>query len=353
LENLVGGPTKLLATVMALPLIDGIFPALVLAGTLDSPLQVVETGLLIFGGSATMAVILAEMDGSPREQVTSILVLAAFLLPVAALEASLAKTIESVIDMVVFKRFAALVILAVAAKTASSEVGELLPRPGAIIGLGLLASVSPSGLTVSVVLDPMLMLKAASAAGVGIAFALGVAITGPQLRGRVDIDRFRFGSAVALGVLGLSVLELGIVGSEHPVALGVLLVTAIFSYDPEGSIEAAAADDESDGGDGDSDAVETDDAEESVEDAEPVGDTGTSVVADGKGSSTSSGTAGAGGTTTNGVSATDGGSNGASPSSNGESPPTAAIDPVDSDGTSTDGEERSGGHQDGARAPWL
>ncbi|MFB6176310.1 MAG: hypothetical protein ABEI99_04055, partial [Halobaculum sp.] len=59
LEQLVEGPTRLLATVMALPLVDGIFPALVLAGTLDQPLRIVETGLLIFGGSATMAVILA------------------------------------------------------------------------------------------------------------------------------------------------------------------------------------------------------------------------------------------------------------------------------------------------------
>ncbi|MEZ3115395.1 DUF5794 domain-containing protein [Halobaculum sp. MBLA0147] len=255
LEQLVGGPTKLLATVMALPLVDGIFPALVLAGTLEQgPLRIVETGLLIFGGSATMAVILAEMDGSRREQVASILVLAAVLLPVAAVEAAMAETIRSLIDMPRFKRFAALVILAVAAKTASAEVGELLPRPAAIIGLGLLASVSPAGFQLVVELDPGLMVRAAAAAGVGVAFALGVALTGPKLRGRVDIDRFRFGSAVALGVLGLSILELGIVGSEHPVALGVLLVTMVFSYDPSGDGVVDAADGSDDDSDGSDDA---------------------------------------------------------------------------------------------------
>ena len=251
LEQLVGGPTKLLATVMALPLIDGIFPALVLAGALSDPLRIVETGLLIFGGSATMAVILAEMDGTPREHVWSILTLAAVLLPLAALEAALAETIRSLLDLEVFKRFAALVILAVAAKTASAEIGELLPRPGAIIGLGLLASLSPAGVTLAVDADPVMMAKAAAAAGVGVAFALGVAVSGPQLRGRVDLDRFRFGSAVALGVLGLSVLELGIVGTEHPVALGVLLVTAVFSYDPNGEPpvgEGSESDDDHDDG---------------------------------------------------------------------------------------------------------
>lgn len=243
LEQLVEGPTRLLATVMGLPLVDGIFPALVLAGALSEPLRVIETGLLIFGGSATMAVILAEMDGTPREHVAAILTLAAILLPVAALEAALAETIKSLLNLVVFERFAALVILAVAAKTASAEIGELLPRPGAIIGLGLLASLSPSGAKLAINADPGTMASAAAAAGVGVVFALGVAVAGPQLRGRVDIDRFRFGSAVALGVLGLSVLDLGLIGSDNPVALGVLLVTAIFSYDPDGESDPRADDD--------------------------------------------------------------------------------------------------------------
>ncbi|MEZ3144285.1 DUF5794 domain-containing protein [Halobaculum sp. MBLA0143] len=286
LEQLVDGPTKLLATVMGLPLVDGIFPALVLAGALSQPLQIVETGLLIFGGSATMAVILAEMDGTPREHVAAILVLAAVLLPLAALEAALAETIKSLLDLAVFKRFAALVILAVAAKTASAEVGELLPRPGAIIGLGLLASLSPAGVTLVVDADPVMMVKAAAAAGVGVAFALGVAVAGPRLRGRVDLDRFRFGSAVALGVLGLSVLELGIVGTEHPVALGVLLVTAVFSYDPSGKSSGDAdptdddSDDPSDPSADDGSSTDEEPAPAPDDDLDDVGDTPGEPVAD-------------------------------------------------------------------------
>lgn len=365
LEQLVEGPTRLLATVMALPLVDGIFPALVLAeigaetGSSLGALWIVETGLLIFGGSATMAVILAEMDGSQREQVVSILVLAAFLLPVAAAEAALAKTIESLIDLAVFKRFAALVILAIAAKTASSEVGELLPSPGAIIGLGLLASVSPAGATFQVQSDPILMVKAASAAGVGIVFALGVALAAPQLRERVNIDRFRFGSAVALGVLGLSVLELGIVGTEHPVALGVLLVTAVFSYDPDGSVPGEsetggdAGDDAGDAGtaedadsteDGLADSATEDTADDGTEtDADvptpeevrerDVPDRPDGVVADGNGSTVADG---AGGVT------------------DGNGPPTAAIDPVDDTETDDTDDDSDDDSDDGSsRAPWL
>jgi hypothetical protein len=253
IERQVGSATRLLATVMALPLIDGIFPALVLAGALTYPFGILETGLLVFGGSATVAVILAEMDDSPREIVPSILLLGLILIPVAALEAALAPTIESMLDMPTFQRFAGLVIVAVAAKTASATVGEYLPRPAVIIGLGLVASFQPAGLDVTITTDPVLVAKAAATAGVGVGFALAVALAGPQLRGAVDIDRFRFGSSVALGMLALSVLEL--MPTEAPVALGVLVVTAVFSFDPDGSaapVEANDVDDEAPAVDADS-----------------------------------------------------------------------------------------------------
>ena len=234
LERQVGGATRLLATVMALPLVDGIFPALILAGALTVPFGVIETGLLVFGGSATVAVILAEMDGTPREQATAIVALGAVLIPAAALEAALAPTIASLLDMDIFHRFAGLVILAVAAKTASARVGEYLPRPAIIVALGLVASVDPAGARLELMADVGLVARAAASAGVGVGFALLVALLGPQLRGSIDLDMFRFGSAVALGMLALSVLDIGLVPPGAPVALGVLCVTAVFSFDPSG-----------------------------------------------------------------------------------------------------------------------
>lgn len=246
LERQVGGATKLLATVMALPLVDGIFPALVLAGVLDSAFGILETGLLIFGGSATVAVILAEMDGTRREQAVSVLLIGALIVPVAGLQAALAPTIEELLNMAVFERFAGLVILTIAAKTASSKVGESLPSPGVIISLGLVASFDPAGAELAFLNDPETVLRGAAAAGVGVAFALGVATLSPQLRGRVDIDRFRFGSAVALGVLALPILlgPFGVMQTDAPVALAVLAVTGLFAYDPEAEGIGSDHDDE-------------------------------------------------------------------------------------------------------------
>jgi hypothetical protein len=255
LERQVGGATKLLATVMALPLIDGIFPALILAGALTYPFGILEAGLLIFGGSATVAVVLAEMDGSPRERMRAIALIALVLLPAAAIEAALAPTVQTVIDMAVFQRFAGLVILTVAAKTASARIGEYLPRPAVIVGLGLVASLQPAGAAVTVVTDPGLVLRGVAAAGVGVGFAMLIAALGPVLQESVDLDLFRFGSAVALGMLALSVL--GLMPTEAPVALGVLCVTAVFSFDPDAA-SAANADAETDG----------DEATEAADDAE-------------------------------------------------------------------------------------
>ena len=245
LEQQVGSATKLLATVMALPLVDGIFPALVVAGVLGSATGVVETGILIFGGSATAAVILAEMDGSRREMATSILLIGAVIIPVAAVEAALAPTLQGLLDLPVFERFAGLVILTVAAKTASSEVGEYLPSPGVIIGLGLVASFDPAGFALRTSTE--YVVNGTAAAAVGVGFALSIALLSPHLRGRVDIDRFRFGSAVALGVLALPILlgPFDLMQTDAPVALAVLAVTTLFAYDPDSDgVQGPAGDDD-------------------------------------------------------------------------------------------------------------
>lgn len=261
---------------MALPLVDGIFPALIIAGALSSPASILETGLLIFGGSATVAVILAEMEGTRREQITSVLLIGAVIIPIAGIEAVFAETLRTLLAFEVFHRFAGLVILAVAAKTASSKVGEYLPSPSIIIGLGLVASFDPTGARLIVDPNVTTILHAAAAAGTGVGFALLVALFAPSLRGAVDIDRFRFGSSVALGMLAIDVL--GLLPTDRPIALGVLAVTALFAFDPnagEGDVESAAEEPGAssaalaDGGDSDPDAsANSDDAAEADSDSD-------------------------------------------------------------------------------------
>ena len=238
IERQVGRGGRLLATVMGLPLVDGIFPVLVLAGALTTWTGMLEVGLLVFGGSAMVAVVLAEMDGGPRAQAKTVLLIGAVLIPVAVVEAALAPTIAGLVRLAIFERFAGIVILAIAAQTASARVGELLPRPAIIVGLGLLASLDPAGASFVVEANPEMLARAAGTAGICVGFALVVSLASPWLRNAVDIDRFRFGSAVALGVLALSVL--GLMPTQAPVALAVLGVTAVLSFDPDNARERHA-----------------------------------------------------------------------------------------------------------------
>ncbi|MFB6081542.1 MAG: DUF5794 domain-containing protein [Halanaeroarchaeum sp.] len=239
LERQVGGATRLLATVMLLPLVDGIFAALVLADALDSVVGIVQVGLLVFGGSATLAVIIAEMERDMRSQAKSVLLVGVPLVTIAALEAAVAPTIASVIDTVIFERFAAVVIIAIAAKTASATIGEYLPRPSLIILLGLIASVDPSGATITLSSDLELMARAAAAGLVGVTFAMGVVVLRPYIEGLVDIDRFRFGTAIALGTLAFSVINL--VPSSAP--LPVFAVAGLLAFDPAADPDTATTPD--------------------------------------------------------------------------------------------------------------
>jgi cell shape-determining protein MreD len=234
-ERWVSDSTRLLAVVLFLPLVDGVFVAVVLGGALDSIVGILEVGLLVFGGSAMVAVILAEMNGSPRQSMGIVLAIGSVVIAVAGIQAALAPTIESAIDMVIFERFAALVILAIAASTASAKIGEYLPGPALIIGLGFLATLSPSEATLVVQTDPELVVRAMAAASVGVGFGLVLAATRPWLRNVVELDRFRFGSAVALGVLAVSIA--GFLPSEAPVALLVLGMTALLAFDPSGQAD--------------------------------------------------------------------------------------------------------------------
>lgn len=234
-ERVARGPTGRLALVMGLPLIDGLFPAIVLAGGLDDPGGILEVGLLVFGGSATLAVILADTDGTVRSQVRSVMVVGVPLVALAAIEAALAPTLSTVLDLVLFERFAAVVVLAVAARTASARIGEYLPNPGVVVSLGLLASIDPRGASLGVYLDPGLIASAAAAAGVGVVVALVAASLAPWLREAVDVDRVRFGSAVALGVLPLGLF--GVVPGDAPLSLAVLCLTALFAFDPSGATD--------------------------------------------------------------------------------------------------------------------
>ena len=87
-----------------------------------------------------------------------------------------------------------------------------------------------------------------------IAKAVATPAAAPTLRRVVDLDRFRFGSSVALGTLPLAIL--GYFPGNAPLA--VLVVAGVLAFDPDGLAREARLAEErltaADGGSADEDS---------------------------------------------------------------------------------------------------
>ena len=158
-----------------------------------------------------------------------LLIIGVPLIAIAAAEAALAGSFVSLVDTAAFRPFAGLVLVAVAARVASAHVTRYLPGPGIVVAVGAVVSFDPTG-PVTIAPDAGIALKAVAAAAVGVGFGLAVVLARSRLRRILDADRFRFGSAVALGTMGASVA--GLVPSGSPLPLVALALAAILAFDP-------------------------------------------------------------------------------------------------------------------------
>lgn len=227
LSKYVSGPTLLLGMVMGLPLIDGVFAAVIISGGLTSIADALQVGLLLIGGSATLTVILTELHGSIRTNLKRVAVVGTAIILFAAVQAAVAPTIESLINTDIFVRFAALVLFAIGARHASARLEELLPTPGMIIALGLLASFQPNGAAFELIADTEVIGYAVLAAVVGVVFATVSVLVRDFLVEIIHIERFRLGGGLALSVIGLSLVGLAPQNS----ALVVLALAFLLSLD--------------------------------------------------------------------------------------------------------------------------
>ena len=223
------GNTRRLGVVLGLPLADGVFATLVIAGVLETAAGILMTGIVIFGGSAAAAVVLADLQTETRAQLRGMGILSLILIPVAGLQATLAPSIAAQFNVVWLERVAALVLVVIAAEIAGSNVRRWMPRPGIIVLVGVLVSLRPDLGALHITLDGGLFVRGALAAFLGVAIITMVIVGGPGIRRWVNITRLRFGSAISLGVLAVALL-----GSiPKATALIVLLVAAILAISTE------------------------------------------------------------------------------------------------------------------------
>lgn len=225
--------TKSLFLSMALPLIDGVFPALVLSGALSTPGGLLVIGATIFGGPWMLTIVLSEMAGdSRRARLRRIIGVALIVVPGAGVVAMLAPTLTSVLSLWIFTLFSAIVIFIVSLGVSKSSLAEYLPQPKWVVLVGLIASasvkfVTTGGVSPEFLIEWGLVIRAMSAAGVAFTLAGVAATIGPGLDQYLDFKRFRIGSGMALALIPVSIA--GIIPSLS--ALTVFVLAILFALE--------------------------------------------------------------------------------------------------------------------------
>lgn len=206
IDRIAAPRLRRLGLVVGLPLVDGVFVTLVLAGILASPTGVVMTGLVIFGGSAAIAVVLADLVEDPERHLKGVLLLAAVVIPVAGIQAAIAPSVASNIETALLKRFAVLVLLVIAIELASERRPRWLPRPIVIVVLGLVASLQPAPST-QITIDLWLLVSGSLAAGMGMIVIVTLMLLGPRIHRRVAVSWLRYGGAGSLAILAVAIVS--------------------------------------------------------------------------------------------------------------------------------------------------
>lgn len=227
------GPTQSLVLATGLPLVDGVFPSLILSGTLGSVSGILVTAGTVFGGPWMLTIITSEMAGDPVSvRLRRVAWVSVLVIPAAALVAIIAPTVASLIAMDVFHIASAAVLFTVGSSIANNGLAARLPAPRIIVICGLLVSIGANlyaggTVTPTLVVDPVLIIQATVTATAAFLLACGAAVIGPRLDDRLQIDRFRLGSGIALALVPLSLA--GVIPSLASIAVFVL--AGIFSLD--------------------------------------------------------------------------------------------------------------------------
>lgn len=220
-----------LAVVMLLPIPSGVYAAFVLAGGLASIEGVVQVGLLVFGGSASAAIILSQFHEDRREELHGVGGIGLLLVPAAALTAIFAPTLQQVLHESLFTLVTVGVILLIAFEAECEYTASVIPRIERL-GIGTLAIAIVSaiinvqhGIQVRVVVNRWLIFKSIAAAVVGLGFVTILILLRPQIQKRVEMAKFETGCAIALTFVALDLA--GIVHGYTSII--ALILTIVFS----------------------------------------------------------------------------------------------------------------------------
>ena len=217
LQGFFDADTRRLATILCLPLVDGVFATMLVTGSLSSVSQMISVALTIFAGAGALAVVFS-MEGDRSEVRLKVLKASAVLVLGSALVALVAPVYRQLVAISVMREVAAIALLVIAGKLAGISLAERVPVPVVVATGLLLAARQPSNLALTAsYLVPAVLTAASASAVLFVATYIG--------KDLMRLSALKKGAAAVLVLIAASVLGVGI-----PSDLTVLTLSATLVY---------------------------------------------------------------------------------------------------------------------------
>jgi len=211
--------TKRLAFILCLPLIDGVFPMLLVTGAVNTFSNIVAVALTVFAGAGALAVLYSSTE--TREESLRMVKQVTPLLLVGALLVSLIAPVFEVMFYIERLSYAAgLVLVVIAAKMIEVPYSESFSAP-AVIVTGMLLSVQNPG---ALAFSTQYVLPALATVSVALA---GLYMAAMVDRAAMNIDYIRKGGAAVLVIISMSLFGLNVPSTLGLAVLALSVVASI------------------------------------------------------------------------------------------------------------------------------